>query len=239
MHIDVEIAPEFEKAIECLGRTHEVVDRYTANHDFFVGKLVEILSLYMGVSEQGAKTLNYASRLHDIGKIALPKETLHAPRKLTPLEREKIKEHSLAGARILKPNNTPFFDLAADIAAKHHEYVDGSGYPFGLSDDAIPLAVKIVTFCDVYEALRARRAYKAGMSHEEAARILLNGDHYVSSSIFDAHVLSTFSRIQPIFSSLYDDMVHQWEGGKVVSGLSASEINKSKQLDKSGVSGAH
>ncbi|WP_262695613.1 HD-GYP domain-containing protein [Kordiimonas aquimaris] len=208
LDIDAKLSPEFEKAVECLVRTHEAVDKYTACHGSFVGVLVEVLATTMGASNQGARTLNYASRLHDIGKISLEQNLLHAPRALSIEERNQVKGHSLEGANILKPNNTPFFDLAADIAATHHEYADGSGYPYGLSGEQISLAAKIVTFCDVYEALRARRSYKEGMSHSKVVTILTKGDDRVSTKMFDIRVLQAFVKIEKFFEEMYDDMTH-------------------------------
>jgi len=204
--IDVKLAPGFETAIECFNRIHKAVDAFTANHDKLVGELVEVLALHMDVSKEGARTLNYGSTLHDIGKISISAELLRAPRKLSDTEFRQVQRHSIAGFDILKPNNTPFFDLAADIALAHHEYADGSGYPMGLYGAGIPLAVKIVTLCDVYEALRSRRSYKNGLTHDEATHIIVQGDDKISPAIFDPKVLCAFREIEGVFARKYDSM---------------------------------
>ncbi len=204
--IEGEFAPDFEKAIECVGRTHGAIDKLTANHDTFVGELTELLSGAMGASKQGAKTLNYAARLHDVGKITVSPVILHAPRGLSSREREHMEKHPSMGADILRPLNTPFFDLAADIAEGHHEYADGSGYPRGLAGKNIPMCTYIVTLCDIYEALRATRSYKKDMSHEAAVKIITEGDGRGTVAMFNQRVLSVFVAIEPAFAALYENI---------------------------------
>lgn len=204
MNVELDLSPDFQKAIECLGRTHEAADTFTANHGLCVGVLTETLAKHMGVSAPGATTLNYAARLHDIGKIIVPQEILHAPRVLTEAERRAMEGHSMAGSSILRPNDTPFFDLAADIAATHHEYEDGSGYPLGLQNGQIPLASKVVTLCDVYEALRSPRSYKGGLSHAAVVSILTKGDDRVTPSMFDPRVLKAFVNAEAAMNQIFE-----------------------------------
>lgn len=204
LNIDMHLAPEFDKAIECMGRIHRAIDKYTADHNTIVGKLVEALALTMSVSSLGAHTLNYAARLHDVGKISIDADVLHAPRALTASEWVQMKEHPAAGAKILMENNTPFFGLAADIAATHHEYCDGSGYPLGIAGGRITLAAKMVTVCDIYEALRTDRLYKKGYSHNETMAIFSQGDDRVNVAMFDPAVLEGFYRAAPVFAKIYD-----------------------------------
>lgn len=202
----VDIAAEFDKSIECMVRIHEAVDKYTANHESIVGELAEVLALAMNVSPLTAHKLGYAARLHDVGKISIDSEILNAPRALTPSEWEKIKHHSLKGENMLRANRSPFFDLAAEIAGTHHEYCDRSGYPRGIGAEQITRAAKIVTVCDVYEALRSNRSYKNGFSHMQAMTIFRHGDDRLSLAMFDSKVLEAFHRAAPVFAKIFDRM---------------------------------
>lgn len=203
VEIQCDFTPEFEKATECVVRMHKAIDKFTANHSTTVGELVGHLAGAMGASELQAKTLNYAARLHDIGKVMIPLSTLNARRSLCSCERELMEKHVCVGADILRPLNAPFFDLAADIAEGHHEYADGSGYPRGLTSSSIPLSTSIVTLCDVYEALRATRSYKKGMSFEAAVKIITKGDCRGTAAMFNPRVFSIFMAIEPTFAILY------------------------------------
>ena len=111
--------------------------------------------------------------LHDIGKVGIPDNILQKPGKLTEEEFEIIKKHPVLGANVLEEaasslNFLTYFELAHQIVRSHHENWDGSGYPEGLSGEAIPLSARIMALADVYDALTTKRPYKEPMSHEEA-----------------------------------------------------------------------
>lgn len=121
-----------------------------------------------------------ASSLHDIGKISIPEEILNKPGKLTPEEFELIKTHSLIGAEMLEGltyyQNEELVQVARDICRWHHERYDGGGYPDGLKGDDIPVSAQVVALADVYDALTSRRVYKPAYSHDEALRMILDGE---------------------------------------------------------------
>lgn len=130
-----------------------------------------------------AKQINLISNvsaLHDIGKISIPEEILNKPGRLTPEEYEIIKTHSVIGAEMLE--NVPYYQdeelvrMARDICRWHHERYDGSGYPDGLKGDDIPISAQVVALADVYDALTSRRVYKPAYSHEEALRMIMDGE---------------------------------------------------------------
>lgn len=102
--------------------------------------------------------------MHDTGKIGIPDHVLKAQRKLTPDEWEIMKTHAEIGYQILRVSSSPLLALAAEIALSHHERWDGSGYPHGLTDEAIPEAGRIVAAADVFDALTTRRPYKQAWS---------------------------------------------------------------------------
>ncbi|MBX3415271.1 MAG: response regulator [Pirellulales bacterium] len=133
------------------------------------------------------------SPLHDIGKVGIPDGVLLKPGRLSDREFEIMKSHATIGARTLeaaleKFPEAKFLVMARDIAAAHHERYDGHGYPLGLAGDRIPLAARIVTVADVYDALTSRRVYKDAMQHEVARSIIIEE----SGSHFDPDVVDAF-----------------------------------------------
>jgi HD-GYP domain-containing protein (c-di-GMP phosphodiesterase class II) len=127
--------------------------------------------------------------------------------KLTPEEWEEMRRHPTYGFEILR--ESPRLLMAADIARCHHEKWDGSGYPAGVKGRAIPLSARIVAIADVYDALRSSRPYKPGFSHEEACRIILEGDGRIDPRAhFDPDLLEVFranaDEMDTIWNSLQD-----------------------------------
>ncbi|MCL1935411.1 MAG: response regulator [Defluviitaleaceae bacterium] len=144
-----------------------------------------------------------SSQLHDIGKIHIPDYILKKPDKLTPEEFEVIKKHTVDGNKIIRnikieDLNTDFLDYAAIFALSHHEKWDGSGYPYGLSGENIPLLGRILAIADVYDALRQKRPYKPSFSHQQAVEIILKdkGHH------FDPNLIDLFEKVHPLFSEV-------------------------------------
>lgn len=121
-----------------------------------------------------------ASSLHDIGKIGIAESILNKPGRLTDEEFEIMKTHTLIGASILEKmelyQDEPLVQIAHDICRWHHERYDGRGYPDGLKGDQIPISVQVVALADVYDALVSERVYKKAYSHEQALRMILNGE---------------------------------------------------------------
>ncbi len=120
-----------------------------------------------------------ASALHDIGKIAIPSAVLNKPGTLNEEETKLMRSHTVIGAQMLTElpvhQREPFLKTAYAICRWHHERYDGSGYPDGLRGDAIPMSAQVVALADVYDALTSTRVYKKAYSHEEAVRMILNG----------------------------------------------------------------
>ena len=121
-----------------------------------------------------------ASSLHDIGKIRIPEEILNKPGRLTDEEFKIMKTHSELGAAIIKDMDFPQDHLlvhtAWEICRWHHERYDGKGYPDGLTGEQIPIAAQVVSVADVYDALVSKRVYKDAYSHEQAMKMILNGE---------------------------------------------------------------
>ena len=121
-----------------------------------------------------------ASALHDIGKIGIDEKILNKPGKLTKEEFEIMKTHTLIGANMLEGmgmyQNEKLIKIAYQICRWHHERYDGKGYPDGLTGEQIPIAAQVVSVADVYDALVSKRVYKDAYSHEQAMKMILNGE---------------------------------------------------------------
>lgn len=145
-----------------------------------------------------------ASPLHDIGKVGIPDHILLKPGHYTDEEFVIMKTHSAMGAETLRAVNktnesNTFVKIGIEIAESHHEKWDGSGYPYGLAGEAIPLSARIIALADVYDALRTKRCYKEPFSHEKAKAIIIesNGKH------FDPDVVACFLADEVEFESIW------------------------------------
>lgn len=121
-----------------------------------------------GLDETLAKKLRQASQFHDIGKLLVPKKLLEKPAPLSPRERQQIQQHTVEGSKLLLSSRHATLREAATIALCHHEHFNGSGYPYGLSGSAIPLAARLVSVADVFDALTSHRVYRPALSQYQA-----------------------------------------------------------------------
>jgi len=196
--------PAHIDALSCVHATHSAVDASTADHEDTVGRMAQHLSALMGSSAEEAEAIGIAARLHDVGKISIPHAILHKPGPLTVEERRIVQTHPEAGAKILQAAKFPLMKLASQIALEHHEKADGTGYPYGLRGDTISMPGQIVALCDVYDALRRERSYKAGMSHQATCDVLSYGDDRMTPDIFDERVLDAFLKNQKYMAEVFD-----------------------------------
>ena len=141
----------------------EYRDDQTGEHTRRVGHVAALLARTLGLSDTEVELIRNAAPLHDIGKIGIPDAILLKPGRLTLAEYEVMKSHTEIGARILSGSRFPLMRLAQEIARSHHECWDGNGY-YGLIGDNIPLASRIVTVADAFDALTHDRPYRAGRS---------------------------------------------------------------------------
>jgi len=156
----------YKDAVVMLCLAAEGKDQDTSSHLYRVQHYTEALAVAMGVANETAAHMGLMSMLHDIGKLATPDAILKKPDKLTEEEWDIMREHPLAGVRIL--GNNPFYETAREISAGHHENYDGTGYPHRLRGDNIPLSARIVKIVDVFDALTTKRPYKEPWPMEEA-----------------------------------------------------------------------
>lgn len=162
----VKLRQSLEEGLKALAATLEQRDPYTAGHQERVADLARCIGLEMGLQEEKVHAIYLAGVVHDIGKVHIPAEILSKPSKLTYIEFELIKTHSKAGYDILKGISFPW--PLADIVWQHHERLNGSGYPRGLTDSEILLEAKIVAVADVVDAMASHRPYRAGLGIDAA-----------------------------------------------------------------------
>lgn len=156
-----------------LAKALEYRDLGTGNHLLRMSHYSEVIAEGLGMSDEDVRTLTLAAPLHDIGKIGIPDAILLKRGKLTEAEFDVMRRHPLMGYEILRDSRSRFLQVGAQIALRHHERWDGSGYPDGLKGEEIPLAARIVTVADVFDALTSERPYKAAWSIEESYDYLL------------------------------------------------------------------
>lgn len=196
--------------IHCLARAAEYRDDDTGFHIIRVGKYVHLIAKSLGMSDEQADVLEQASQLHDVGKIGIPDDILLKPGKLTSDEFSSMQKHCGFGKRILHPANideeiiirrhtemgarilgsgtSPVLALAERIALTHHEWWDGTGYPFKLVGEDIPLEGRITALADVFDALSSKRCYKDALPLDKCFAIMQSerGTH------FDPQLLDAF-----------------------------------------------
>lgn len=180
---------EHETAI-CLGVAGEFRDDETGRHTQRVGATAHVLALESGLSSDVSKLIRQAAPLHDIGKIGIPDSILLKPGRLTLEEFDAMKAHCLIGQSILSRHHTQLLQLAANIAISHHERWNGSGYPYGLAGEEIPLEGRITAIVDVFDALTHNRPYKEAWSIEAAVAEI----QAQAGQQFDPRLVEVFSK---------------------------------------------
>jgi HD-GYP domain-containing protein (c-di-GMP phosphodiesterase class II) len=143
---------------------------WTYRHSDRACVIVLGLAAALGAEERQLSDLRRAALLHDVGKLAVSNRILDKPGKLTPAEFAEIREHPVVTRRILE--RVPGFGGLAPVAAAHHERLDGTGYPQGLTGDDLTMPMRLLAVADVYEALTSERPYRAAMNSREAMAII-------------------------------------------------------------------
>jgi PAS domain S-box-containing protein len=159
--------------VAALGRVAEKRDPYTEGHERRVATIARLVATEMGMSEDDVIGLETAALVHDIGKMAVPAEILTHPGVLTDLQFELIRTHAAAGYDILK--DIPFEWPVAAVVLQHHERLDGSGYPGGLTGPSILPGARVLAVADVVEAMGSHRPYRAALGLDQAMEELTAG----------------------------------------------------------------
>jgi len=166
----------------------EAKDRYTRGHSERVSRYVKAVAARLHLSETHKKDLNWASVLHDVGKIGIPEAILNKTESLTDDEYRILQAHPEKGYHILAPLEQ--LSRALPGILHHHERFDGSGYPLGLKGKEIPLAARIIAIVDTFDAITTDRAYRKGKPVEEALEII----EKVAGSQLDSDLIEVFKQ---------------------------------------------
>jgi len=153
-------------AVSTLARVIDSRDPFNARHSERVTRLALELGAVARLSGAELEALELAALLHDVGKVGVPARILAAPGSLSDGDWLQVRRHPGLGARML--GRIRAFAGVADAVRHHHERIDGGGYPDRIAGDAIPLLSRIISICDAYEAMTARRAYRGALLEEEA-----------------------------------------------------------------------
>ncbi|VFQ43528.1 HD domain-containing phosphohydrolase [Desulfoluna butyratoxydans] len=167
----------------------EARDSYTNQHSNRVAELAILLGSELGCTKEELDVLNFAGRLHDIGKIGIRDAILLKPGRLTDEEFEKIKEHPDIGADIV--GQLGLWDREAQIIRHHHERFDGQGYPEGLRGVAIPFLARILSVADAFDAMASDRAYRRKMPLDKVTAIIRDG----AGGQFDPRVVDAYLKV--------------------------------------------
>ncbi|WP_440874457.1 HD-GYP domain-containing protein [Thalassotalea sp. PLHSN55] len=207
-----------QDALSCIARLR-MKDEYLVEHSLNVSILMTMFAKHLNLEKDIIEQLTLGAFLHDIGKIKVPDKVLNKPGKLDKQEFEAIKEHVNLGVDILK--DLPHIsEISLNTVSSHHERLDGSGYPNGLSAENISLYGRMIAIVDSYDAMTAERIYKAGMYPIKAFKILLaeapNG--------YDEQLVNQFVNCLGVYPI---GTLVKLSSGKI--GL-VSKLNKSKPL---------
>ena len=159
-----------DRIAEAFARVIDAKSPFTASHSQRVAEIADGIAAVLGFTAEERRTLRRAALLHDIGKLAISSRILDKPDKLTDEEFRAIQTHPVHTLRILE--RAPCFAALADLAANHHEKLDGSGYPRSLDARHLDLPMRVLAVADVYEALTADRPYRGPLPVEEALAII-------------------------------------------------------------------
>ena len=155
------------KTIQSMINAIEVTDTYTAGHSQRVTIISTCLGKLLHLSAEELDILQIGAALHDLGKIGKISTIVSKNARVSPMEYAQIKDHPIHGAKIIAPLGLPA--AVHDIIIQHHEWIDGSGYPYSLRDVQISYFAKIVSVADAYDAMTSRRAYRSNLSPTEAS----------------------------------------------------------------------
>lgn len=164
-----------DESIRRLATAVELRDGITARHGERVGLFAELLAARLGWGRDACEELRVAAALHDVGKVGIPDRILLKAGVLQDDEYEIMKGHAAIGRQILSGSQSAMLDVAASVAGAHHEWFSGGGYPDGLRGTDIPLAARVVSVADVFDALTTGRLYRAAMSLEHSLEVIRQG----------------------------------------------------------------
>lgn len=152
----------YKSTITTLAAAIDAKDPYTRGHSQRVMEYALLGGTSLSLPAEDMETLEYASILHDIGKISIDTRILNKPDTLTPSEWNMVREHSAVGANLLK--EIPFLEKASELVLYHHERYDGEGYPAGLKGEEIPMGARLIAVADAFDTMTTDRSYRPALT---------------------------------------------------------------------------
>jgi putative two-component system response regulator len=197
-----------EETVRRLSIAAEFRDESTGAHIQRMSRYCALLVSELGGDQERCEIMRLASQMHDVGKIGIPDSILLKPGSLTTQERQVMQRHADIGFRILSGSTSDLVATAATIAWTHHERMDGSGYPRGLSGDDIPLEGRIAAIADVFDAITTDRVYKSAIPISTAESILQRG----SGKHFDSVLVEAFLDSMPAVREIRQEFFNGHSG---------------------------
>lgn len=199
-----DLQENYLETIFTLTRAAEHKDENTGAHVQRISYYSREFARILGMDGEFVDKILFASPMHDIGKIGVHDHVLLKPGSLTQEEWKVMQGHTTMGAKILGNSKSPYVKMGAEIALNHHERWDGGGYPNGKQGEAIPLPARIMTICDVYDALRSKRPYKPAFDHSKSMEIITHGDGCTQAAHFDPAILAAFKENSQLFHDIFE-----------------------------------
>jgi putative nucleotidyltransferase with HDIG domain len=184
-----DLRKSYDQTLHGWGKALELFDRETEGHSFRVSQLAVDLAKLAGVKADNLEHIRRGALLHDIGKMGIDEDILNKPESLSEEERLEVEKHPLNAHKLLK--DIPFLDQAMEIPVYHHERWDGSGYPFQLAGEEIPLSARIFALVDNWDALRSDRPYRKAWPKDKVISYLRSQ----SGQKFDPDLVEPFISI--------------------------------------------
>ncbi len=180
---------DLHEVVDALAAAVDAKDSYTCGHSERVAEMSLAIAQEMNLSKEEQDLIHIGAHLHDVGKIGVPDAIMSKPGKLTNEEFKQIKDHPMIGYHIV--SKVKILQTVSLIVRHHHERMDGSGYPDGLSGSDIPLGARIVAVADAFDAMTSNRTYKKSMAVYDALEELIR----CSDTQFDRDIVAVFVRI--------------------------------------------
>lgn len=198
----METESALEHTVRALVRASEANDQDLGNnHVIRVGAFSAMLSEELGLSGAFVRNIWLQAQMHDVGMVRVSPGILRKKGELTAREWEEIVKHPVFGAEIIGTHKR--FRMARNIALTHHEKWDGSGYPYGLKGDRIPVEGRIVALADIYDSTRSSRRLDVELDHDAVVKVIIEGNDRTKPDHFDPRVLAAFKRSADRFAAIY------------------------------------
>lgn len=202
-HLERNLEEAYLDTLVRLMRAARFRDDETGAHLIRISHYAKRVATHLALRPERVRQIAAAAPLHDVGKIGIPDAILQKSGPLNDDEWTVMQSHTRVGAALMGGTDSALIRCAGKIALCHHERFDGTGYPQGLVGNEIPLAARIVSLVDTYDALRSRRSYKPAFDEERTFDIITQGDGRTMPAHFDPTLLITFRELREDLDEIF------------------------------------